>query len=438
MTYENEYKQIEKEMEEKIDNPQQAKFGLFKDFYKGEVHYHQHTLLEMFKEKKFKEKLLKNLLGDDYQDDIEIIRIEKEYTVTGYQKDETGNYITNKDGKKEKKKKDIDLYLELSSVANNWTNEPIIIELKTNSDNHGGQLTFYYDIIFEQTNKNPHCFYVSLDGRAPIKKSKDNERKDIIEKYICKKYSDLVKNIHTCDTHHYAFKDYINTINLVEEIKNEQDECIYNTGSSKNNLKDNIQKDNIYKQVCIYNTYFVKLKEELLEKNIKSKITFKIGFKTKKNSKPGKRPKELNHSYKEDFNFKDIYEDLLSRVKMIEKKGYYTELFLKLVIWDKDKYLALERRWENTGSSFIYGVSWGSQNRNYIIESAPYENLLSFWKEILGRTLFTKYIEGYKTGYVQDLTDWPMPFLDHKKIFIGETDVRNWANWIKEDLDRIQ
>ena len=423
----------EKEIEEKLKSPHSQTIGLFHELYDIE-RYHGRALFELLSQHETQKIIVKNLL-QEIKENCKI-KVDCEIEIKELQSEKKLNNSNQR----------IDLYFE-AKLTDDFV--PVIIELKTNTDNHDGQLTAYYN---EYKGKQHECFfYISLDGKKPKPNEEDEEA---LEKYKCMTYDELIEGISTDDIERLPLKDYEKLIlkDYIETVNGHK----FSTISTNSKCTD---QSPIYKnQFQIYEKFFELLGEKL-------KPCFEVERKLCVKKDDGRFCK---------IEEKDIgkYSGLLG--------VYYT---LKI---SKDTYcFAIEKKWEKRGeegkeegkeegegevegegegegeeegkgswiNALIYGIYEDKDKGKY---KDKYDNLIKHWDEI-GRGLYSS-SENIKTEiyekmgiivlggntvrhlsddwYVaQMLTDWAMRDIDNLWLITGRSDLETIVKkWIKEDF----
>lgn len=359
-------KMIEEAIQNSISEP--MSIGNFYGLYGKEYLYHEKTLYYMLKDSLIQKKIVANLFERENLGAFEIKKLTMEKKING-----SGR---------------IDLFFSVC-FKDNRQSIPVIIELKTNTNNHDCQLTRYYNFVKKENSLDPKGFYITTDGRSPLMEKG-------MPDYKCLSYFDIMKGISSQDP---LIQDYLNTVR---------------TNSSK---KPYLISD----QIQIYTVLFNKLKEKL---STLSDISSVIECTDSK----GKQVEPT----KEDY-------DMVSE-----------SLHLKLKVKKNGNTLAIEKRWKKQMESFCSSLYYGIW-KDDSFDRRKYPALINHWCAC-GRELNCKIcgneieeINGQRDKsinvdcwyIVQYLNSWPMPLWDNLTIIIGQSDIESWAQWINEDLDLI-
>ena len=365
------------EIGRRINNPEVPSVGSFYGLFDKEYLYHERSLYYMLQDSKAQKVIIKNLLDDDNSlNDLKITNLKSEKKIKGSRR--------------------IDLFFiaQFTDCSGNKQTIPFIIELKTNIDNHSGQLTDYFKYIFDEYNVEPKCFYITPDGRKP---HAEKEEEKIVAKYKPLSYENVVKGL---DSDDYVINDYLRTVKI--------------TSYDYKYLS--------YDQFKIYAEIFKKIKTTIDSDESISSI--------------------------------ECIDNLRNLIS-IEDNPFNEDkpsIYLKLKVTNQGSALAIERRWEYKNgiyqSSLYYGILWEGTS----FDKMKFNHLIKHWDEcgrdlncriasenriILKNGKSTRKINGGCWYVVQYLTSWVMPLWDNLRIIKGVSDVESWARWIIDDLGMI-
>ena len=416
-----------KEIKDFLDNslktaedPEALTLGNFYKLYSKERDYHEIALYKFFQDKTLSKKLLENLFPNEDTSNLKIVNVKKE------------------------KPYNIDIYFDIVSSADNLVKHPVIIELKTNTDNHDGQLTRYYKKIKTKVNS-PLCFYITLNGKSPL--VNDSENPEIVKYYTPLKYFDLIKNIDEEkdiaeeNSAKNIFKDYIKTVKT-------------NDLGCSPSLPYSLQAISVpsLSQAFFYFYCFKKIKTQLKERYDIS-VDYECWYiEPDGNGKPTKNNKQLFFAYENEKD-KNLFLATKEKDKIINDSDFKNNfIYLKLIFKKKNGKLALEKRWQRGNSSLIYGIHDDIEN------IAIYQKLIDYWALSKDERTFKKHIfhdseinrklDMFSGGHkkeqvpkeyiVAQILNLEMNYLKYGRIINGITDIDTWVDRIKEDLDRIQ
>ena len=379
--------------------------GVFYGLFGKEVLYHENAIYHLLEKGKTRAFVLKALFKSASEISIKDKTLEKEKTIC--------------DPDENNKKRRIDIYFEIKRDGKDSI--PVILELKTDTDNHDNQLSAYKN-YFEKKRLSPQLFYITPDGRRP---SAEGEKdKKILEKYERRSYLSLVKEL-------VEKLPCLSDVNTDMVIK---DYCETVVALSNQNIEF---RDVYQKQILNYYSLFQAIGDLCSIKKTRILIEYQ----------PHILEGEQDVTYDVLFNAFKIIEGIKGQQQGIE----YIKITL-LVEKEKKGCLGIERKWMRYGedgeirSSMYYGIREDdAQNKD------RYVNLIQRWNE-LGRTLNATVNEKTVTRkkkqktvrkvddawyVVQFLTDWVMPFCDEDEVYKGRNDAQSWAKWIEEDFDLI-
>lgn len=377
-------------------------------FYKLSVlerKYHEPAIIRLLSNVDYNKQVVKNLVSSlPDSDELRSLVESKDFSIEELTREKfvetSGKYI--------------DIYFELRFGKDSVY--PVVLELKTNTNNHTNQLSEYYTYITNSSN-NARFFYVSLDGKNP-----DSESSGLEKKYVCLKYYDLIADI--CEAKDRIIQDYIDTLKMLE----------------KHQTNDN-------ERLLICYTFFRLIKENLGNSMAKIQLYYKERNRRKEN--PVVELKDETKLLNIDFN----------KVK---------RLCLTLVVEKDEKRLGIERRWEYNNKqlqrSMYYGVMFGkNESKKKDDYNTAYYKLAYHWSKvgekreglrslnaIVNETDFV-IKEGEKKDpslknrvntdiwcVVQFLTDWVMEKLDSLLIIDDTSSPKSWAKWIESDFEYIK
>ena len=407
------------EIKNKYHSPQNKErdlniVGIYYDLFSKEVLYHEKALYLLLTEEKTKGVVLKALLGESAEGAV-IEKVVKEEQENG-------------------RRADIVIYLK--------DNTPVILELKTKTNNHNGQLAEYYNRFTDQKYGfySPLFFYVTPDGREPLEK--DGDTRQIINAYKLKKYWDLIKDIEKLNDKgdkKVIIEDYVKTVRALakekKDFKTYFEDLVINYWCFFSEIKDFILKMDSQKAVEIHIYYW---KEDIRENG-------KI------------KTKGYNNSAKESSKITKV-DDLNTIIKEIgEKFSDLSGVSVEMKVDDncKKSTLAIERRWriDDNENSMFYGIKYQCGEKDNKDKLSRYNRLIKHWV-VLGRETNANDPESNenirkscqkekqlhpKIWYiVQYLSDWIMSYCDNNEVYEGRNDAETWAKWIIEDFKLIE
>lgn len=334
----------------------------------------------------------------------------------------------------------IDVYIELKIGE---TIYPVICELKTNTDNHGNQLDNYFCYIQKEKGKEPFCFYITLNGKAPQK----TRGSKYIDKYIPMSYWNVLggcldEQYDCCDP---LIVDYLRTLDAYYHCIVSLDE---ETSSVRYETEAEERKNNAEKKLFYY-AYFQCIVNEIMKclsnENFQVKLCLTVTA--------------IDDSQKEysvsdlDSTDKEKIESI--KLTIADPCRDYAKIFIERIFADEDKYvLGIDSNSKYFGDKGlkIYGeliLHWKRYGKK-VIRYKERSKGGSDWKTFRNRKgddwNIAQLLENKNTHLS---TGQPFKnersenynfkaLLDRKIILLGFSDPEIWAEWLIADLRRIK